>query len=471
MKIALIDPPGISTGLNSGLAYIAANILDKRHGDSVRVFDFNNNRKHTNERIKEAGGYEVIGLSVKSFTQREAFSILDSIDLKPETIVIFGGPHISMEKEEFFKKHARANAILMGEAETSFCNLLDWSEGKRNESDVRGAALRRENSSIFTSGNMGLEEDLDSLPFPCYSVFDSILDKIDNYPLLTSRGCPYKCIYCSVGSISGKKWRSRKIDSIMKEIKTSRDRFGFGYFFIIDDNFTLDKERAKGFCNALIAEKTGLHWTLPNGIRADKLDEGLVKLMKLSGCEAVSFGIESADPGVFKNIGKGETLEDIESAIKFCRKYGLRVSGKFIIGLPGSNHDSTVVSIQWAKKMGFYDINWNLLVPYPGTEAYEYVRKNSRFIRPWEEGFHFGPSPRVTFETDSYSAREMERDARWTNVSSKNLLCFYDSNHNLFWNIIRMLSLIVRYDPLHAVSQLRYIFMRWKLRRRRVEFV
>jgi radical SAM superfamily enzyme YgiQ (UPF0313 family) len=391
--------------------------------------------------------------------------------LTSDSILVFGGPHISIAREEFFKKHARADAIFIGEAETSFCNFLDWAEGKRNENDMKGVAVRKKDGSIYMNYDRELDDDLDSLPFPSYAVFDSVSERIDNYPLLTSRGCPYRCIYCSVGSISGKKWRSRKIDSIMKEIKTSRDKFGFRYFFIIDDNFTLDKERAREFCNALISEKTDLRWSLPNGIRSDKLDEGLVKLMTSSGCEAVSFGVESADPEVFKNINKGETLEDIESAIILCRKYRLRVSGKFIIGLPGSNRNSTGISIRWAKRMGFYDINWNLLVPYPGTEAYEYVRKTGRFIRPWEEGFHFGPSPRVTFETDSYSAQEMERDARRANVSSRNLVCFYDHNRNLFWNAIYIIYLIMRYDSLHAISHLRYIFMRWKLRRRRIAFV
>ncbi len=470
MKIALIDPPGTSRGLNTGLAYIAGNVLERRAGDIVKVFDFNNNRKLVKERTGEIGEYDVIALSVKSFTINTGFSILDRIPLKKDSIVIFGGPHISLEGKDFFKKHNRINAILKGEGESAFIEFLEWCDGKRNGHDIKGLSICR-GGEVVSDGAVVIEEDLDNLPFPCYSVFDSISGSIDNYPLLTSRGCPYQCIYCSVGLISGKRWRSRKIESIIKEIKSAREKFGFKYFFIIDDNFTLKKEHAKEFCRALIADKINLKWTLPNGIRADKVDEELMSLMKSSGCEAVSFGVESADPEVFKNIGKGETLKEIESAIELCKKYNLRVSGKFIIGLPGSNRRSTGQSLRWAKKTGFCEVNWNLLVPYPGTGAYEFINKNGRFIRPWEEGFHFGPSPRVTFEIDSYPAKQMERDMRRANVSSSNLLSFYDPNNSFLLNGIRILLLILRYDPWHAVSHLRHIFLRWKMRRRRFEFV
>ncbi|GAF75685.1 unnamed protein product, partial [marine sediment metagenome] len=420
MKIALIDPPGTSRGLNTGLAYIAANILAKRKGDSVKVFDFNNNRKRVKERIREIGEYDIISFSIKSFTQREAFFILDRILLRKESTVIFGGPHLAIEKEKFFEKDKRINAILTGEGETSFCNFLERLESKRNGYDIKGLAIRNEDT-ITSNGSMAIEDDLDSLPFPCYTVFDSVSKRIDNYPLLTSRGCPYKCVYCSVGLISGKRWRGRKLGSIIREIKLAREKFGFRYFFIIDDNFTFKKERTKEFCKALISEKIDLNWSLPNGIRADKVDEELVRLMKSSGCEAVSFGVESADPEVFKGIGKGETLDEISRAILLCKRYDLRVSAKFIIGLPGSSHESTKRSLLWAKKMKFYDINWNLLVPYPGTEAYEVIKRNGRFIRSWEDGFHFGPFLHSTFEIDSYSAREIEKDVRRANVSSSNL--------------------------------------------------
>jgi len=470
MKIALIDPPGTSRGLNTGLAYIAGNVLEKRTGDTLKVFDFNNNRKMIKERIREIGEYDVIALSIKSFTQKEVFSILDRIPLKKDSITISGGPHISLEGKDFFKKDSRIDAILRGEGEGPFIKFLEWSEGKRNGQDIKGLSICR-GEEVISNETMAIEEDLDSLPFPCYSVFDSISKRIDNYPLLTSRGCPYQCIYCSVGLISGKRWRGRKIDSIIEEIKLAREKFGFKYFFIIDDNFTFKKEHAKEFCRALKACKINLNWALPNGIRADKVDEDLVNLMKSSGCEAVSFGVESADPEVFKNIGKGETLEEIGSAIKLCKKYNLRVSGKFIIGLPGSSRRSTRQSLLWAKRAGFCEVNWNLLVPYPGTGAYEFINKNGHFIHPWEEGFHFGPSPRVTFEIDSYRAREMERDQRWANVSSSNLLSFYDPNNSFLRNGIHILLLILRYDPWHAISHLRHIFLRWKRRRKRFELV
>lgn len=469
MKIALVDPPGTSRGLNTGLAYIAGSILEKHLCESLKVFDFNNSRSNTTQRLSEIGGYDIIAFSIKSFTQGEAFSLMDKISFKEEAVVVFGGPHLSIVKEEFLKKDRRINAVLIGECENTFCRFLEWVKGKMDVSEVRGLAVRN-GRDISYNGDVAIEEDLDSLPFPSYEVFDSVSGRIDNYPLLTSRGCPYCCIYCSVGNISGRKWRSRSVGSVIRELKAARMKFGFNYFYIIDDNFTFEKERAKEFCRAIIAERMGLCWTVPNGIRADRIDEELMGLMKSSGCEAISFGVESADPEVFKNIGKGETLEDIARAVKLAGRFNLKVNGKFIIGLPGSSHKSTELSVRWAKKVGFYEINWNLLVPYPGTEAYEFIKRKGHFIRPWEEGFHFGPSPRSTFETGSYSAREMERDCRWANVVSSNLLTFYDFRKGVMWNGIRIFFLILRYDPWHMTSHLLHIISRWKRRQKRFAF-
>lgn len=468
MKIALIDPPGTSAGLNTGLAYIAASILARRPEDQVKVFDFNNNRQRVEERMREIGLYDVMAFSLKSFTQKTTFALLDSIPLRKESLIIFGGPHLAIEGAAFLKKDRRIKAALIGEGESSFPKFLDQCEGNENgaDADIKGL-IRREGEKVISNGDMAIEEDLDQLPFPCYTVFDSIASGLDNYPLLTSRGCPYQCLYCSVGLISGRRWRKRGVGDIIKELKAARERFGFGHFFIIDDNFTLEKDRATQFCQALIASGLDLRWTLPNGIRADRLDEELIKQMKSSGCEAVSFGIESADPEVFKNIGKGETLEEISRAIELCHRYNLRVSGKFIIGLPGATPDSTRRSLHWVREVGLREANWNLLVPYPGTGAYEFIKKNGRFISPWEEGFHFGPFSRSTFELSSYPAKEMERDQRWANVRSFNLLSFYDRGHSLVWNATYLFYLILRYDPGHIFSHLKHLFLRWRLRQRR----
>lgn len=153
--------------------------------------------------------------------------------------------------------------------------------------------IYRKDNKIIVNKGLELLKNLDDLPPPNFDYFDTVKGKIDQYPLITSRGCPYSCSYCCVPKIVGKKWRVRSPKKIIEELKHAKLKYGSKRFAILDDNFTLDIKRAKEFCKHLIDEKLDMGWECQSGIRCDRVDEELFKMMKKAGCDAVTLGIES----------------------------------------------------------------------------------------------------------------------------------------------------------------------------------
>lgn len=435
MKIALIDPKGVSKGINSGLAYLIPQIKKIKGVKQLKLFDFNN----SNPDINEIKGFDLVGISVKSFTQETSLTLLKKIK-DQNGLIVAGGPHLTIDGYDFMKKNKYIDVGIVGEAEETIVDLI---KNLKNPNKVKGIYYRNGNKIIKTETRK-FSDDLNKLEFPDFSYFNQ---KIKVYPLVTSRGCPFNCTYCSVNIISGRKWRFRSVKSVMKELKQAIKNHNIKEFEIVDDDFTLDMDRAKEFCRELIKENLNLKWSCPNGIRADRVDYELLSLMKKSGCFGISYGVESGDSYVFDKINKGETLEKIKEAIVMSKKLGFYVQGKFIIGLPYSNKKTFKKSLKFALSLPLDEANWNMLVPYPGTQVYEWVLKNGRFLKPWQLGFHTGALPEPIFETKEHTKKEMVYEAIKANIACHNFGIYYNRNKSKFYNVFNLLYLIFRYDP------------------------
>lgn len=283
------------------------------------------------------------GVSVKMATYPEAIRISKLYKAKnPTSTIVWGGPQIS-------------------------CDSI-------------GIKLANPDIELFV-GEWDHTKDLDSLPFPDYSKFDSYGYLVKSwqtgrihYPIITSRGCPYNCLYCSSHLITGKKWRARSAQNCCDELKQAKQKHHIKYFEILDDCFNLDMNRVIEFCNFVKPLK--LSWSCPNGIRADRFNDDVAKAMFDSGCRHVSFGIESADPEILKSIKKGETIEQIEHAIDIAKRYYKSVSGYLIIGLPKSTYEKDLQSLHWALEKGIR-AHFSYLVPFKGTELYDVYYKGA----------------------------------------------------------------------------------------------
>jgi radical SAM superfamily enzyme YgiQ (UPF0313 family) len=191
----------------------------------------------------------------------------------------------------------------------------------------------------------------DAYPFPRYDLLDSFTIFSKNwssgkwdYPILTSVGCPFQCVYCAARN---RKWRARSAKNCYEELKQAKEKFGIKKFEIVDDVFNLNKQRVLDFCK--FVKKLNLKWSCVNGLRADLFDEEMAEAMSDSGCNIVGFGIESRDKDVLRGIQKGESIEQVEKAVDISKKYFKIVNGFFIIGLPGSTYEKDLQSLKWAR--------------------------------------------------------------------------------------------------------------------------
>ena len=412
MKFVFIDPQGVWEGLNNGLASMAA--LLKREGHEVKVIDFVNRQGDEAARLQACKGADIIGISLKSFTLEDGIRLATiARSVEPRAVMAAGGPHVMIDGANLLRDNPIFDIGIKGEGEEVVLELAS----KKPFSEMSGLFYRNGNEIRETEKRDWIT-DLDSMPFPDYDDFDSIKsgDKIEKWPLVTSRGCPYTCSYCSVPVVIGRKFRTRSAKSIIAELKYAADHYGAKEFKVLDDNFTLLMDRAKDMCRKFI--EAGIHhefkWSCPNGIRADRLDPELLSLMKDAGCFSVSIGVESGDPEVFDKIRKGEKLADVEKGILMAKSAGLEVHGFFILGLVGSTYESDKRSMEFAKRVGLDSASWGILIPYPGTTVWDEVRTladngQAAMRQDWKKGFHIGARPKPVFDTPEYPAEERVR--------------------------------------------------------------
>lgn len=219
----------------------------------------------------------------------------------------------------------------------------------------------------------------DEFPFPEFELFDSFPNFLKNwrsgdwkYAIMTSLGCPFSCVYCAC---KNRKWKSRSAKNSFQELKRAKEKWNIKGFKIMDDCFNFDEMRAIEFCN--LVKPLNLIWSCANGIRADRLTENLARAMAVSGCQEVSFGIESSDPEILKNIKKGETIEQISNAVDIAKKYFKNINGYFIIGLPGSSYEKDLKSLNWAKEKGI-NAHFSYYVPSVSEQDALFYGENAK---------------------------------------------------------------------------------------------
>lgn len=410
MKVLLIDPPGWQKhSLSLGLAYLAGAV---HAADSdVQILDMNNH-VYPEERIKKIiidYSPKVIGISVKTATANVSAQIIRRLkNIFPDVIYVAGGPHITLCGKEFIQENKEIDLGIIGEGENSFGKLIkNIKEGRKDILEINGICYRENGNLVFN--NVYENPDISKLSFPAFECVRDMDFTDFRYPLLTSRGCAYGCIFCCVGLISGKKWRARGPDDVVNELSQAKENYQIQSFEIMDDNFTFDIDRAKKICGLIIKKKLNLDWWCHNGLRADRLDQELLSLMKKAGCKSIALGIESGDEDVFNNTNKGEELSDIVKAVKMIKKAGIKCVGYFIVGLPGDSIDSTKKSVRFQRSLGFSDFKYNMLIPYPGTKIWDMVREKGRLLTDIKDTYHFGDNVKIPFETDKISKKTLEQ--------------------------------------------------------------
>lgn len=388
-----------------GLAYIGA-ILEKR-GVEVKIFDclaegfdkqvfvpeYNLYRIGSSfEEIKkliEDFQPDMVGVnnifSLQRHNAHEVYRITKMVN--PEIITVAGGAHPT-SMPELVISDGDVDFVVLGEGEGAFEELLEGLEGKKDFETIDGIGFQR-NGTIRINPKTKFVDDVDALPFPArhllnwdkyygLEVSHGVRHRRKFSPIVTSRGCPAKCTFCSAYKVWGRAFRARSPENVIAEMKEMIEKFGIEEIVFEDDNLTLDPKRAERIFDLMVEEKLNLVWDTPNGVAGWTLTPELLEKMKASGCVRLNFPIESANPEVLKHIiRKPLKLEKVGPLVEHARKIKLPIGFFFVIGMPGETEDQIWDSYRFARKHGVYNPHVSIATPYPGTELYEIALKNN----------------------------------------------------------------------------------------------
>lgn len=326
---------------------------------------------------------DVVGLTAMSLEIDEAVkycSIIKSVNRK--IITMLGGSHVSNDQN--LLKDKNIDFVFRGEAEIGFSQFInELRNEKRDFSKIKGLGYKEGNKLLFNE--LGFVEDLDALPTPDYD-FVRFMDypqmyfmkKYPSAPIMTSRGCPFNCTFCARNNISGKKFRMRSPDGIIRELKHLKKKYGIKEFQVWDDNFAINKERVMKFCDLLIKEKMNLGWNFPNGLGIKTLDEELLKKMRQAGCYSIAVGIESGSEKIQKDMRKNLDLEKVKETVMLADRIGIDVEGFFIIGYPTETREDILKTIKFSKELPFKRASFSLFQPLVGSEIYDILKKQGK---------------------------------------------------------------------------------------------
>jgi len=383
-RVLLIAPPSSSylgaARPPAGLGYLAQSLLEV--GIEYAVEDMRvRGRLSALRRKIRAFQPDLIGVSLVSLEYERSYELIRHIkEYYPRASIIVGGPHISAVAGSVLEECRAIDFGINGEAERA---LVALCKGELPLEEIPGLLYRRD-EAVVSGPERELIMELDSIPFPRYVHFD-LKRYTKEIPLITSRGCPYKCIFCP-HSIMSSKFRARSAANVVDEIEYWYAR-GIRQFIVNDDNFTLVKERVYDICDEIERrELRGLLIRCTNGIRADKVDRDLLTRMKEVGVREVGFGADGGNNRVLLDIvHKGETIEMIEQAIQDAIDVGLEVRLYIVVGHPGETLSDVEDSFALAQRYPLIRLHLNNPIPYPGTELFEWVQSHDCFLMPPEE--------------------------------------------------------------------------------------
>jgi magnesium-protoporphyrin IX monomethyl ester (oxidative) cyclase len=343
--------------------------------------------------------YDVVGISNMFYAQfPDAIQTARIVKkVLPESLLVIGGPHSSVAGEEILREFPEIDIAAAGEGEITFSEILEWKLGMRDIASIRGISYRK-NGQIITNQRQELINNLDEFPMPAYHLVDIkkyfksvefkkgrwILREHRVFPILTSRGCPYDCVFCTIHLHMGRRMRYHGVPYVLNHMKYVIDNFAVQHFRFNDDNVSMDRDRFIGILKGIIdLNKSGYHivWQTPNGIRVDTLGEETLKLAKESGLKSIILSVESGDQRVIDHvIHKNLSLEKVLEVASLCKKLKIKAKAGFMMGLPGETTESFKNTIQFAKMLlDEFGIKSSIstATPYKGTKLYDLcVEKN-----------------------------------------------------------------------------------------------
>ncbi len=367
-----------------GLMYIAAN-LQRHRGDEVRLHDMRLDWRNFEKPLATLRAFrpDVVGVSAHGLDAPAMHRLAELIKKEAPSIpVVCGGVHgTAYWREILTDRHL--DAVVIGEGERTFASLLDAMENQRSPAEVDGIAYRA-GDEIQRNAPRTFQEPLDEFGFPAWSLLD--IDAYGRFPRIgliyrdkrymsieTARGCPFHCAWCH--NTMGRRFRPRSAEHVVEMIATLVKQYRIRDILIIDDLFNFDRERVKDIFTRLLSKQLPVSFALPNGVRADLLDEETIALMHRAGVYRMMIAVETASPRLQKEMGKNLDVENARRVIATAARLGISVHGNFIIGLPTECETEMHQTIRFAVRSHLDTFGLYRAIPFKDTRLFEMARQ------------------------------------------------------------------------------------------------
>jgi len=403
-----------------GLGYIAESL--DYNGIQYDVMDMGFRYK-TKDLLKKMRIFrpDLLGISMMSFLYLDTHRLIGRIkETFPHLHVVIGGPHGSCYREKALELCDNIDYAITYEGEEA---LVELCQGK-SLNEIAGLVYRPEPGRIDYTADRRFIRDLDSLPFPKYRKFELKKYIFRDIDIASSRGCPPRCIFCSVKAVAGRQLRMRSATHVVDEIQYWYDR-GYRKFNFVDDNFTFNYPRVHAICDKVEQRGlSGMKITNANGIRADRADRQLLERMRQIGFYYIGFGVECGNDRILKNIKKGESMAQIKQAVRDACDLGYDVVLNFLIGSPGETWADVMDSISIAREFPVMDVRFNNITPTPRSELFDWLKENDYFLRSPEQylndvtSWSYDP----VYFTPTMSAIEKKKALRFTRKVRREVL-------------------------------------------------
>lgn len=377
-RIALTEKGNMFPPLN--LLYLAT--ILKKKGIEVKILDQQAKRIKQEQMMNIIRNFKPEVVCVGSMTP-EIFSAYNDIDVIkknfPEIRIILGGTHISSVTERTMEENPNVDIGVIGEGENVIYPLIKAIEEKKSLKGIKGVAYRNK-KEIMINPRTELVKDLNKLPFPDYSLVD-----INDYAyrqrgwdnrrfmsMITSRGCPFQCTFCSHG-VFGRTLRMHDAEYIVKHIELLYNEYGIRGIGFVDDTFTINKQRVLEFCDLMIKKKLDVIWYCFANVKT--VDKEMLTAMKRAGCVKISYGVESGDEEIQKKIKKYLDLNQVKEVFDMTNRIGIETLAFFMIGHPGETKETIRKSKEFAKKLKPDFVNVSILCPLPGSDIYDQFKE------------------------------------------------------------------------------------------------
>ncbi|MFH0865127.1 MAG: radical SAM protein [Bacteroidota bacterium] len=394
-----------------GLASVAA--YCRQFGIAPHIIDMRLPHYSMTEVLEQIQNHSPVLIGITAFTTEitSANIIAGRIKEKyPHVPVVAGGPHSSQIPKETLGEFKNIDIIVIGEGEKALVELTEFFYNKENGSidNIEGIAYRKNGGIILTQPRQPFE-DINELPLPAWDLFElNYYNKI--FPVSTSRGCPYRCYFCTPNYL-GKKIRVKKYTNIANELNWLVDTFGAAQIQFADATMGLLKDEAILLCEEII--KKGIHkkisWDCE--IRADSVYMALLKKMKEAGCGFLAFGVESGNEKILKDVvKKGETKEQIKNAVDMAKKAGIKVRCFFILGHYTETIGTIKETIKFALELNPHALSFGLMVPNPGSSFRKLAEEGAGGLKilhnTWENYQQFNYD---CMASENFSANELKK--------------------------------------------------------------